>query len=596
MKHFILTILPFFAVLTVATAQTPFYLQFEPGCINQLEYQFTYSGQNLLMYSVPKGENELYFFVIGKQEPATSSKLPNGAVSCQSNEVNATLIDNINAGGRLAYIVFKAQNGYLSFPVESAGYIARSGTYFAFRSPNYDFVMDTASINYARNLSRPGVTSPVYLTGRRSQDCLQLYAFRLEPAHPESPRADVEVIPGIGIISDRTGHNGSEMEQNIYRLLKVNGISLDDYIYAACHNAAEPAGNTGSFITNLPPGANPNDAFQVDNPFTEPDKETYHTQLPVQGGNIPLVKCPIPPGYGYHIVQPGDSLGAIARLYNVNVQSLVQWNKLQNAQQIKVCDKIWVTPRTDSGTTPGGSASGYHTVQKGETLFGIARKYNTTVANIRHWNNLKNDEIQAGQQILVSGKPGGKPAGMGNPGANYTPGTPNTGPATTAPGPVLTTSGRLAYESRTGETLNSVAWKFGYSTPYLRHINRNNKNLPASDDDILPAGLILLVSDGKGNRDDLSSFVPPSSVQNDTYNAAGAANKNSQPGIANPPFNPPGIHHATFEFVGEYIVQSDDTLASIARRYGLSPEKLAAANKLQPGQQPAPRSILKIPK
>ena len=560
------------------------------------------------MYSVPKGDNELYFFVIGAKEPATTTKLPNGAVSCQNEAINATLIDNINAGGRLAFIVFKAQSGYISFPVESAGYIARSGTYFAFRSPNYDFVMDTSSIDYARNLSRPGIASPVYLTGRRSQECLQLYAFRLEPSLPESPRADVEVIPGIGIISDRTGHNGSEMEQNIFRLAKVNGISLDDYIYAACHNPVDKNGNSNSFITSLPPGTtNPNDAFKVENPFVEPDKEAYYTQPQKQNGPVTLAKCPTPPGYGYHIVQPGDSLSSIARIYNADTKTLMQWNNLQNASQIKVCDKIWVTqPPGYANAATSVPTVGYHVVQKGETLFGIARKYNLTEATIRQYNGFPasgSATIIPGQKIAVSQNktnnqnPFGSGVGGGSGGGDGTKVKPAQYSTDTQSTPVPggQSTGKQIHKVQKGETMNSVAWNYGYTTPYFRHINRNVKNLPGGNNDLLPDGTLLIVADTKGAREDLSSFAPPP-VPYSTGNKTAPAKTDFASGAPDKPFASPLVNATSFEFVGEYIVQNDDTMASIAKRYSLTPEKLALANNMKPGQQPAPRSILKIPK
>mgnify|MGYP000603173111 CR=1 FL=1 len=563
MKQTIFTLLLFLLCCGALPAQTPLYLLYEPDCTNQLEYQYTYTGQNLLMYSVIKGPNELYFFVVSDKDPVSTPKMPAGTVTCRNSVLDANVIDNINAGGRMAYMVFKVQNGYLSRPVESAGYIARSGTYFAFRSPNYDFVMDTANIDYARNLSRPGVPSPVYLTGRRSQECLQLYAFRLEPTHAESPRADVEVIPGIGIISDRSGLTGSEMEQNVFRLLRVNGIGLDDYLHAVCTHSLQKTDNTGSFITTLPAGTNPSDAFRT-NFTTEPDKEGYSTQPPgaQNSGYGQLANCPVPPGPGYHIVQPGDSLGAIARAYNLDTRSLMQWNGIKDARQIKVCDQIWLSPQS----APTQSA-GTHLVQKGETLYGIARKYNMTEATIRQLNNFPASgevTIKPGQRLSVSKSAAAVPAKPQNTGKPAAP---------------ASTTGRMQYRVQKNETLNSVAWKYGYTPLYFRHINRNNPNLSAlSNDDLLPEGMVLLVSDTRGEREDLASFT-------------GAA---GQP-AAWPDTAPAGVSQK-FEFIGEHIVQSDDTLASIAQRYGIRPERLAAANNLRAGQEPAVRSILKIPK
>ena len=44
----------------------------------------------------------------------------------------------------------------------------------------------------------------------------------------------------------------------------------------------------------------------------------------------------------------------------------------------------------------------YHKIKKGETLSSIARKYHTTVANLKKWNKLKSDLIREGQRIIVS--------------------------------------------------------------------------------------------------------------------------------------------------------------------------------------------------
>ena len=53
-----------------------------------------------------------------------------------------------------------------------------------------------------------------------------------------------------------------------------------------------------------------------------------------------------------------------------------------------------VKPKSTTTTT-------YHTVQKGDTLSGLAVKYKTTVPNIKKINNLKTDTIKAGQKLKV---------------------------------------------------------------------------------------------------------------------------------------------------------------------------------------------------
>ena len=43
-----------------------------------------------------------------------------------------------------------------------------------------------------------------------------------------------------------------------------------------------------------------------------------------------------------------------------------------------------------------------HTVERGETLASIAKKYNTSISNLKKWNNLKSDKIRVKQKIRVS--------------------------------------------------------------------------------------------------------------------------------------------------------------------------------------------------
>ena len=63
-----------------------------------------------------------------------------------------------------------------------------------------------------------------------------------------------------------------------------------------------------------------------------------------------------------------------------------------------------VTPATPQKPAPVQQQSSikYHKVKKGETLSSIARKYHTTVANLKKWNKLKSDFIREGQRIIVS--------------------------------------------------------------------------------------------------------------------------------------------------------------------------------------------------
>lgn len=55
-----------------------------------------------------------------------------------------------------------------------------------------------------------------------------------------------------------------------------------------------------------------------------------------------------------------------------------------------------------SGGTPSGSGGGSsHTVVSGDTLFSLARRYNTTVSAIKSANGLSSDLIRVGQTLTI---------------------------------------------------------------------------------------------------------------------------------------------------------------------------------------------------
>jgi len=43
----------------------------------------------------------------------------------------------------------------------------------------------------------------------------------------------------------------------------------------------------------------------------------------------------------------------------------------------------------------------YYKVKRGDNLGSIARKYHTTVKNLKSWNNLRGDMIREGQRLKV---------------------------------------------------------------------------------------------------------------------------------------------------------------------------------------------------
>lgn len=97
-----------------------------------------------------------------------------------------------------------------------------------------------------------------------------------------------------------------------------------------------------------------------------------------------------------YIVQVGDTIQSIADKFNVNASDLIRENDLQNIYYL-VPGLELVIP-----TTSESSAFEYYTVQKGDNLYQIGKKYNITPELLANLNGLElNEYIFPDQKLLV---------------------------------------------------------------------------------------------------------------------------------------------------------------------------------------------------
>ena len=100
----------------------------------------------------------------------------------------------------------------------------------------------------------------------------------------------------------------------------------------------------------------------------------------------------------YHKVKKGETLSSISEDYKVGISSIQEWNNLSSNKIIAGQDlKI----KQSSGNSGQKSVNGYHIVEKGESLYSIATKFNTSVQKLKTLNNLSSSKIIVGQKLKV---------------------------------------------------------------------------------------------------------------------------------------------------------------------------------------------------
>ncbi len=106
----------------------------------------------------------------------------------------------------------------------------------------------------------------------------------------------------------------------------------------------------------------------------------------------------------FYEVQRGDNLFSIAKKFNVSLEDLKKWNNL-NDLNVEQGSKLALvnndaepiketTFKTEVKITE-------HLVDRGETLGTIARKYDVSISEIKDWNNIEDNMVQLGAKIIV---------------------------------------------------------------------------------------------------------------------------------------------------------------------------------------------------
>ncbi len=104
-------------------------------------------------------------------------------------------------------------------------------------------------------------------------------------------------------------------------------------------------------------------------------------------------------------VEKGQSLYAIAKAYGYTVDQLMQWNNLRSTR-LEIGQKLIVALSASEIVVveeerEKNSLSIFHTVKQGETLYAIARNYSCTVGEIKKLNNLNSTRLAIGQVLRV---------------------------------------------------------------------------------------------------------------------------------------------------------------------------------------------------
>ncbi|HTR18546.1 MAG TPA: M23 family metallopeptidase [Candidatus Paceibacterota bacterium] len=121
-------------------------------------------------------------------------------------------------------------------------------------------------------------------------------------------------------------------------------------------------------------------------------------------GTLADIVKPANPTISVYVVQPGDTLSGIAKLFDVSTGTILSANDLPRGAVLQPGEQLVILPITGI----------QYTVKKGDTIESIAKVFGGDVTEIESYNNVDNSSLAVGAQIII---PSGETPGATSPGS-----------------------------------------------------------------------------------------------------------------------------------------------------------------------------------
>lgn len=222
-----------------------------------------------------------------------------------------------------------------------------------------------------------------------------------------------------------------------------------------------------------------------------------------------------------YTVQAGDTIASIAASFSTSEQKIRELNFLPDDNIF--AGQILIVPEGEPTPTPEPFK---HVVQSGETLYSIAALYGVQPFVLVEVNNIQNpDALAVGTELLIPGMASPTTGGDGD--SEDSGGTDSSQPGTIG----ADTSSSVTHIVQPGETLNSIAADYGVDSAALASANNlTNRNL-------VRVGQVLVI---------------PGITEREALEARGT----------------------------RHTVQTGESLSQIAQQYGVTVEQILAVNGL----------------
>lgn len=180
---------------------------------------------------------------------------------------------------------------------------------------------------------------------------------------------------------------------------------------------------------------------------------SFNANMPVDSIGIETINGQV---FVIHRVEEKETVFAISRRYRTTVDAILQHNAAAK-NGLEIGQILRVPYSLPTTATVSNADAIVHKVQPRETLYSIARQYQVSTEDIKRWNNLGDNTLSIGQDLVVGKRTGS----VVQP---------------TQPQPVRVIAAKGVHEVQPGQTLFSIARQYDVSVDQIREWNSLSGN------------------------------------------------------------------------------------------------------------------------
>ncbi|AMA51638.1 MULTISPECIES: C40 family peptidase [Bacillus] len=183
-------------------------------------------------------------------------------------------------------------------------------------------------------------------------------------------------------------------------------------------------------------------------------------------------------------VKKGDTLWELSRKYDTTISKIKSENHLRS-DIIYAGQTLSINGKSTSSKSSSSSSSSTYKVKSGDSLWKISNKYGMTVSELKKLNGLKSDLLRIGQVLKLKGSTSSSSSSSSK----------------------VSSSSTSTYKVKSGDSLSKIASKYGTTVSKLKSLN-------GLKSDLIYAGQVLKVkgtSSSTGSKNVSSSTSSSSS-------------------------------------------------------------------------------------